>query len=301
MKLLLAASHRNLERAIKQDVRVEIDITNVTNTDAVLNALADQRFDYIISEYAIDDVDVWGLSTLINKQDTYSICVDEGTCEIEIPPLLAKEYRLMPLPLTELCDWINEGKTLSFHRKASLLIIEDDQAAADIAKHALDAYYHINLAYQGDEGLSLWEKQRHDLVLLDLMLPSLSGYDVLNAIMAIDHRQPIVIITAYGTEHDHRSLIINGASEVLPKPYTIQELREICQRMHGRAKLNYQQDYIQSKFKFWGEQLWLLEHYLAHHETVKMRRVLTTMRSTLPKSMPSDDEVFELLKSESTK
>lgn len=104
---------------------------------------------------------------------------------------------------------------------ATIAIIDDDVYIGDMLERVLKKEgYGILRAYSGTEALMLLEKNRPQLVLLDLMLPGLSGEEVLPRIKDI----PVIVISAKVDVSDKVSLLMEGACDYLTKPFEIQEL-----------------------------------------------------------------------------
>lgn len=103
----------------------------------------------------------------------------------------------------------------------TILIIDDDENIGNMLNEALiKEGYEVLRAYSGTEALMVLEKSRPDLVLLDLMLPGLSGEEVLPKLKGI----PVIIVSAK-TDIDHKvRLLYEGASDYITKPFVISEL-----------------------------------------------------------------------------
>ena len=87
--------------------------------------------------------------------------------------------------------------------------------------------FRVTLAYDGREALETLERESDvDLVLLDLMMPHLSGLDVLGAMRADDRWRdiPCIILTAAGQEQQHTSAMALGANDFLTKPFSPKKL-----------------------------------------------------------------------------
>ncbi len=109
-----------------------------------------------------------------------------------------------------------EGKQME-----TIAIIDDDIYIGDMLEKVLKKEgYRILRAYSGTEALMLLERNRTDLILLDLMLPGLSGEEVLEKIRHI----PVIVISAKVDVSDKVSLLMRGACDYLTKPFEIQEL-----------------------------------------------------------------------------
>lgn len=102
-----------------------------------------------------------------------------------------------------------------------ILVIDDDINIGNMLEKALTIEgYKVKRAYSGSEALMVLDRLRPDLILLDLMLPGLSGEEVLSKIKGI----PVIIMSAKSeTEHKVR-LLYEGASDYITKPFVLSEL-----------------------------------------------------------------------------
>ena len=103
----------------------------------------------------------------------------------------------------------------------TIAIIDDDIYIGDMLEKVLKKEGYAALrAYSGTEALMLLERTRPDLILLDLMLPGLSGEEILQRVSGI----PIIVVSAKVDVSDKVNLLLNGACDYLTKPFDIQEL-----------------------------------------------------------------------------
>ena len=103
----------------------------------------------------------------------------------------------------------------------TIAIIDDDIHIGDVLEQLLRREgYQVLRAYSGTEALYLLSQQRPDLVLLDLMLPGLSGEEVLPKIQSF----PVIILSAKGDVENKVELLQAGAVDYIPKPVHPQEL-----------------------------------------------------------------------------
>ncbi|MCQ2483622.1 MAG: response regulator transcription factor [Clostridia bacterium] len=102
-----------------------------------------------------------------------------------------------------------------------IFVIDDDVYIGDMLETALtEAGYEVLRAYSGTEALLVLEKNMPDLVLLDLMLPGLSGEELLPRIKGI----PVIVVSAKVGIDDKVNLLLGGASDYITKPFEIKEL-----------------------------------------------------------------------------
>jgi DNA-binding response OmpR family regulator len=120
-----------------------------------------------------------------------------------------------------------------------LLIIEDEPA---IRRGLTDAFvregYEVAAAADGTEGDRLLREQHFDAVLLDLMLPGLSGYEVCGRMRAAGDQTPVLMLTARGEEEDRVRGLDLGADDYVTKPFSLRELsarvRALIRRAHAQ-------------------------------------------------------------------
>lgn len=102
-----------------------------------------------------------------------------------------------------------------------IMVIDDDLYISDMLKEILEKEgYQVSRAYSGTEAVMLLENIRPDLILLDLMLPGLSGEDVLSHIRGI----PVIVVSAKGDVDDKVALLLGGAADYITKPFDTREL-----------------------------------------------------------------------------
>jgi DNA-binding response OmpR family regulator len=120
--------------------------------------------------------------------------------------------------------------------KRTILVVEDEEA---IRRGLCDvlAYqgYAPNGIDTGEEGLREALSNGYDLVILDLMLPGMSGFDVCSAVRAELPAQPILILTARGSEEDILEGFSRGADDYVTKPFSVSELLARVQALLRRS------------------------------------------------------------------
>jgi two-component system response regulator VicR len=107
----------------------------------------------------------------------------------------------------------------------TVLIVEDEKNIVDILSFNLKREgYHTLEALDGQAGLLLAEEHSPDLILLDLMLPKMDGFDVCNALRAKGKTTPIIMLTAREEETDKVRGLELGADDYITKPFSMREL-----------------------------------------------------------------------------
>jgi DNA-binding response OmpR family regulator len=106
----------------------------------------------------------------------------------------------------------------------NILVVDDDRDIADIIGYSLRKEGHRPiLAYSGEEALALADRSLPDLVVLDVMLPGLSGFDVCRKLRALGP-VPVILLTARGEEADRVWGLDLGADDYMTKPFSHREL-----------------------------------------------------------------------------
>ena len=106
-----------------------------------------------------------------------------------------------------------------------ILVVDDDEHIRESLVDLLEGEgYSVRTAADGLAALAAWSEKRPDLMLLDVMMPKKSGYDVCREIRKTDAKLPIVMLTAKAEEVDEVLGLERGASDYVTKPFSIQAL-----------------------------------------------------------------------------
>ncbi|MDX6607786.1 MAG: two-component system, OmpR family, response regulator [Solirubrobacterales bacterium] len=106
-----------------------------------------------------------------------------------------------------------------------ILIVEDERPIAEFVQRGLEAEgYSVTCAYDGEEGLTLAGTGDYALVVLDVLLPKLSGLEVVKGIRERDDALPVIMLTALAETDDVVTGLDLGASDYLTKPFAFAEL-----------------------------------------------------------------------------
>jgi two-component system, OmpR family, response regulator RegX3 len=109
-------------------------------------------------------------------------------------------------------------------QRVSVLVVEDEESFIDALTIGLDREgFDVTIARDGQAALASFSKGHFDLVLLDLMLPKVSGLDVCRSIRA-SSSVPIIVVSAKGEEVDMVLMLEIGADDYVTKPYRLREL-----------------------------------------------------------------------------
>lgn len=106
-----------------------------------------------------------------------------------------------------------------------ILLVEDEQRIADTLKLGLvENGYEVEVAYDGKMGLKLFQSQPFNLVVLDLNLPEINGYELCKMIRASNSNIPVIILTALNSLEDKIEGYDAGADDYVIKPFEFREL-----------------------------------------------------------------------------
>lgn len=126
---------------------------------------------------------------------------------------------------------------------SKILIIEDEIHIAEGLRLNLSLQGHnIVLAHNGLEGLKLWKSEKPDLIVLDLMMPALDGFQVLKQIRVIDQRVPVLILSARDQAKDKVKCLKDGADDYLSKPFNLDEFLLRVDRLITRSSWTEKSD-----------------------------------------------------------
>jgi two-component system response regulator VicR len=123
---------------------------------------------------------------------------------------------------------------------SKILVVDDERAIVDILKFNLQREgYTVITAYNGEEGLQIFEREQPDLVLLDIMMPKMDGLQVCKVIRN-KYDTPIIMLTARAEEVDKVLGLELGADDFVTKPFSVRELM-------ARVKANLRRTVLDSK------------------------------------------------------
>jgi len=122
--------------------------------------------------------------------------------------------------------------------KSKILIIDDEEVVLDSCNQILEgSNYHVATALDGALGLKMVQELLPDLVFIDLKMPGVSGFEVLENISTFDPTIVTIVITGYATVSSAVDAMKKGAYDFLPKPFTPDEFRMITRRGIEKRRL----------------------------------------------------------------
>lgn len=122
--------------------------------------------------------------------------------------------------------------------KKTVLIVEDDVAIVDLLEiHIKDLDYHILKAFDGETGLELALKHKPDLMILDVSMPKMDGFQVCQRVRS-QQNTPIIMLTAKSEEIDRVIGLELGADDYITKPFSVRELIARVKAVFRRVEMN---------------------------------------------------------------
>ena len=240
--ILILSLDANQRSAIKHTLELSgfNQLIEAASSEAATSLLASNTIDAVICDIDLGHIDGWRFSRLIRsgaltaKADTPIIVVSDSYSE-RIAIATAKAYQVnyfvafehqssLPAILHKIFSQDSVGIP-----RSRLLVVEDYPDTVELVKRVLANRFEIDVAITGKAGLETWKEKRHDLVLLDVMLPEMSGNEVLKEILAVSPNQSIVMMTAQSTPERAAELVLNGAVDYISKPFRADQLRKICE------------------------------------------------------------------------
>ena len=118
----------------------------------------------------------------------------------------------------------------------NILLAEDERTLAMIIKDTLDGQgFHVTVAGDGEEALALFHSHKPDVLVADVMMPRLDGYEMVKRIRKTDQQTPVIFLTARSAVGDVVHGFEMGANDYLKKPFGMQELIVRIKALLGRA------------------------------------------------------------------
>lgn len=221
------------------------------NAREAIQQLNSHTVDMLITDIHMPGMDGWRLARMVRSgllecAGTIPIMLVSATYTDRITQITAREYgidRFFALAPGQGLDGFTDGVVECLRnrgqglRKPGLLIIEDDPGTALLASRMLQCRFSIETAADGETGLEAWRARRHDLVLLDMMLPKRSGAEVLTDILEKSPAQAVVIMTANASAELSEAMMLDGASDFISKPFETESLRRVCEIALRRHEL----------------------------------------------------------------
>ncbi len=166
-----------------------------------------------------------------------------------------------------------------------VLIVEDDKILSDTIKQCIEKKYNVEQAFDGYEGYMFAKENIYDIIILDLMMPEINGYDLLSKLRKEEIFTPVLILSAKDSLNDKVKGLSIGADDYLAKPFEREELlarlEALIRRNHGfyanntiefkdlKMNLENRKAYIKDKeINLQGKQFDLLEYLIHSKNTI---------------------------------
>ena len=134
---------------------------------------------------------------------------------------------------------MNDNKKNFNENQFNLLLVEDDRTLREAIRYNLISQgYNVYSTEDGAEGLNIAKSKPIDLILLDLMLPKLSGLEICKTLRRDGSILPIIMLTAKDSEFDKVYGIESGADDYITKPFSMRELMARISSQLRRMKMN---------------------------------------------------------------
>jgi DNA-binding NtrC family response regulator len=123
-------------------------------------------------------------------------------------------------------------------RSASILVVEDDAAMRDLLTEELsDAGFSVQAAAGAAAGLEIARRDKFDLIITDLRMPEMDGFDLIRGVVALPEAPHVVMVTAFGSIETAIRAVKLGAYDYITKPFEIEELLLVAHKALGERSL----------------------------------------------------------------
>lgn len=213
------------------------EVIEACDGKAAANILKIEEISCVISDIEIGQLDGWRLVRMVRsgvfncQENTPFIMLASTWCE-RIAETTAREFGINAIlpysqyqQIPELIK-IHQNDDLDLNQN-KVLVIEDAEDTADLVHRMLRHKYRVDIAQDGLEGLAKWHNDEYAIVLLDIMLPGMSGSEVLDKILSEKPEQTVVIMTAHGSMDLAEELMFKGACDFISKPFRAEQLRRV--------------------------------------------------------------------------
>ena len=115
-----------------------------------------------------------------------------------------------------------------------LILVDDDHTILDVVSEALqDAGHKVDIFDNGADAITAIEKNTYDVVITDLGMPEVTGWDVARAAKMHQPKLPVLVISGWGAQYGGGNLGDTGVDAVLAKPFHLKQLRETVEELSG--------------------------------------------------------------------
>jgi two-component system, OmpR family, alkaline phosphatase synthesis response regulator PhoP len=182
-------------------------------------------------------------------------------------------------------------------QKANILIVEDEESLGQTLMLNLELEnYNVRLAKSGNEALRLFkEEKRTDLVLLDVMLPEINGFELCRKFKELSPDVPVIFLTAKNQSADKISGLKLGADDYITKPFELEELLLRVQNVIKRNTKNESTSYSFGNCSINFETFEITDH-MGHTHNISRREIgLLKLLTENANKVISRDQIIETL------
>ncbi len=164
-----------------------------------------------------------------------------------------------------------------------ILVVDDDDLSRSYLSEALQRNgYSVDNASDGQEAVSLTDKQNYDMVFLDMRMPRMSGLKVLERVKKTAKETTVVIMTAYGSIESAVEAMRKGAYDYIIKPFSLDNIELLLKRVQERQKLIDENKYWRSRLDSNEENEFVIDKHSAMFEILNnVKRIAQSKASVL--------------------
>ncbi len=130
-----------------------------------------------------------------------------------------------------------ETPTKTECESAHILVVEDEKNVREVLDAILStAGYRVIQAASGEEGIELFRKQKPDVVITDLGMPGLSGWDVADKVKAFDPSIPVILFTGWGVKSDQTEVHRQNVDRIISKPFKMEQILNLISELLAQRK-----------------------------------------------------------------
>ncbi|RMG68535.1 MAG: sigma-54-dependent Fis family transcriptional regulator [Nitrospirae bacterium] len=168
-------------------------------------------------------------------------------------------------------------------RKEKILIVDDEKSMNEVLRILLESEgFEVTSAFDGSEGIEYLKKDIYDLVITDIRMPEVDGFQVLKTAKELSPDTVVIMITAYGSNDSVINAMKLGAYDYIHKPFQVDEIRIVINKALEKRRLKKELDLLKEKIK----ENYRLENIIGKSE--KMQSLL----SSIPKIAQSGANVL---------
>lgn len=228
------------------------EIVSLTNAFQAIDRLSEEKFDLVIldlnlpNDMAFDVLDFIKTSAL--QANLRTIAIDKDCEEKKGQKAIRKGFDdVVSLPSESDSLLLIVEKNLSMIKKTNILVVDDNKMNAELMKESCTQIgYNVECVYLGKDVIPILEKKKFDLILLDIMMPEVSGYDVIKLLKEKKHLKdiPVIFVSALNDTKNIVKGLELGSYDYITKPFNIDELQA---KVKTTIKIKELQDKLKEK------------------------------------------------------